>query len=422
MKSTELKKRLAASKIELLSVYSDAKAAALRIISAIEEFEKIWGEERDISVFSTPGRCEIIGNHTDHNGGLAIACAVDRDIIAIAAKNAVEKVRVYSCGYGECSVDIRNLPTPDGVEKHTGEAFVAGVMSAFLNEGLPCGGFDVYIESEITEGVGLSSSAAFEVTVANVNNHLYCDGAVGSVTLAKLSQYAENVYFGKPSGLMDQLSCTLGGFVRIDFENPSEPKIKKIRLPLSESGYELCLVNTGTSHAELNADYKAVSEEMQEVSRIFGRERLRGLGMDGIISKISEVREKLGDRAVMRAFHFIKENERVCRAAAALDSADYAELFSQIKESGRSSFEYLQNVYSPGNPKVQGLALALMLTEEFGKASAYRLHGGGFGGTVIAFIKDAYAEEYSRFMESVFGEGSVARLSVREVGACLLAE
>ena len=288
--------------------------------------------------------------------------------------------------------------------------------------GCSVGGFDCYATSDVLRGSGISSSAAFEVMIGNVFNHLYNEGKVSNVEIAKIAQFAENEYFGKPCGLMDQMACAVGGFVYMDFEDPKSPYIEPISFSLSDAGYYLCIVNTGGNHADLNEDYASVPLEMKKVAAILGREVLRGASEEDILVKAKDIRSTVGDRALMRAVHFLRENKRVELAKAALIEKNTVEFFREVIASGKSSFEFLQNVYTTKNVSEQGLSLALLLTEGFleGKDGAYRVHGGGFAGTIQAYVKKEWVEEYTALMESVFGEGAVMRLGIRPLGACRL--
>ena len=421
MKSEELKQRiLNDNSPALFSLYGDTERAKERFIRAIEKFENIYGSDREVMLFSTPGRSEIIGNHTDHNNGKVIAAAIDRDVIAVAAKNGLGKIRFTSEGYTENVVELDKIGSPESFEKYTSGALIAGVMRAFSDNGIPYGGFDAFACTEVLKGSGLSSSAAFEVMIGNIASHLF-GGSVENEELAKFAQYAENEYFGKPCGLMDQMACAVGGFVYIDFEDKNNPFIEKAEFSPTDAGYKLCIVNTGGNHADLNEDYASVPNEMRAVAKILGKEVLRGVTLPEIIEKIPKIRSSVGDRAVLRAVHYVKENERVAHAREALGARDTDAFFGALISSGRSSFEYLQNVYTTKNPTEQGLSLALMLTDAFGGAGSYRVHGGGFAGTVQAFVPNELADEYAGFMDAVFGAGAVMQLSVRHIGACRLA-
>ncbi len=423
MTSTELKKALREGALSAYAhLYSDIERQTLRMIGAVEAFERTYGEGREVSLFSVPGRSETIGNHTDHNRGRVIAAAIDRDIIAVASPNEDGRVRLLSEGYEPNEVDLSLVDDPDAFENYSSAALVAGVAAGFQKNGHAIGGFDAYSTTEVLKGSGISSSAAFEVMIGNIMNHLYNDGAVSAVELAQISQFAENTFFGKPCGLMDQTACAVGGFVYIDFADPAAPVIEPIGAALSEKGYMLCIVNTGGNHADLNEDYASVPAEMKAVAALLGREVLRGLSEAELLSRAGEIRSSLGDRALLRAIHFIRENERVPAAKAALECGDMDAFFKVILASGHSSFEYLQNVYTVKAVNEQGLSLALALTDGFMQSheGAFRVHGGGFAGTILAFVKDRDAEAYAAAIDAVLGEGATLRLRVRPVGATKL--
>ena len=423
MRASELKKHLLDGALsKYANLYSDLNEQTERFIEAIDEFSAKYGEERDIHIFSVPGRSEISGNHTDHNNGKVLAGAIDRDIIAIAAKNDDGVIRFKSKGFDEDVVLIEDITDPDKFKNYSSTALVAGLANAFSENGYSVGGFDAYSTTMILKGSGISSSAAFEVMVGNILNHLYNDGVVSNVDIAKYSQYAENVFFGKPCGLMDQMACAVGGFVYIDFEDPKSPVVEPIAFSLSDAGYSLCIVNTGGNHANLNDDYASVPSEMKAVAKALSRNVLRGLCEADIIKNIPALRESVGDRAILRAIHFLRENERVVLAKDALKCGDICKFFENVLASGNSSFKYLQNVFTTINVAEQGLSLALAITDGFmnGKGGAFRVHGGGFAGTIQAFVPNAFVDEYCTLMNSVFGEGSVMKLNIRPVGACIL--
>ena len=423
MKANELIKLLNDGGLSKYSaLYSDLERAKKRFITAINEFTKTYGTEKDIALFSVPGRSEIIGNHTDHNRGKVMAGAIDRDIIAVAARNDEGVIRFRSEGYSEDKISIADVCDPDNFRKFTSRALVAGMVQGFANNGYKIGGYDAYSSTEVLKGSGLSSSAAFEVMVGNILNHLYNEGTVSNKEIAKLAQYSENVYFGKPCGLMDQMACAVGGFVYIDFENNSDPVVEPVEFSLSDAGYSLCIVNTGGNHANLTPDYAAVPAEMKAVAKFFGKDVLRGLSEGDIVEKMAEMRKSVGDRALLRALHYIRENERVEGAKEALLSSDVNSFFAIIRESGRSSFEYLQNVYTNQNVAEQGLSLALAVTDGAlaGKTAAFRVHGGGFAGTIQAFVKKEDLSEYAETMDSVFGSGAAMPLNIRPLGAVKL--
>ena len=423
MKSTLLKERLLAgdlSKYE--SLYSDVKYHTDRIILAIEKFEEKYGADRDIYILSVPGRSEILGNHTDHNHGKVMAGAINRDIISVVAKNDKEQIRFFSEGYHESVVGIEASSDKKNFRPFTSTALVAGVVRGFTDAGYKVGGFDAYTTTEVLKGSGLSSSAAFEVMIGNILNHLYNDGNVDNKEIAKIAQFSENVYFGKPCGLMDQMACAVGGFVYIDFKDEKNPEVVPIRFSLGDYGYSLCIVNTGGSHSNLNDDYASVPAEMKAVAKELSVDVLRGSDKVALIEKTRDMREKTGDRAILRAIHFFRENERVESAKNALLSGDADGFFKNIISSGNSSFKFLQNVYTNQNPAEQGLSLALALTEEFlaDHSGACRVHGGGFAGTIQSFIKNEDVSGYIALIDSVFGKGATMPLFVRPLGAVRL--
>ena len=424
MKACELKTLIANGAIEekYSLLYQNPEAQKARFLKAIDEFSALYGEDRDISIFSVPGRSEISGNHTDHNGGCVLAGAIDRDIIAVAAKNDDGIIRFKSEGYNEDVVNLSAIDDPDNFPKYKSVSLVAGLAKGFKNEGYAFGGYDAYSTTQVLKGSGISSSAAFEVMIGNVLNYLYNDGKVSNVEIAKLAQFAENAYFGKPCGLMDQMACAVGGFVYIDFEDNKNPIVEPISDPLGAGNYSLCIVNTGGNHADLNDDYASIPYEMKAVAKEFGKDILRGITEGEIVRAIPTLREKVGDRAILRAIHFIRENERVGEIRNYLKAGDIEGFFSGVIASGASSFKFLQNVYTTINVKEQGLSLALALTEGFlnSKGGAYRVHGGGFAGTIQAFVPDKFVEEYTALMNSVFGEGAVMKLRIRNTGATKL--
>ncbi len=396
-----------------------------RVLAAAEEFGKLYDQngERDVFLYSVGGRSEISGNHTDHNYGRVIAASINLDIIAIAAAREDGVVAVKSEGFPEDVVEAAAAEAPDESKFFTSASIIAGMERAMLDAGFKVGGFDAYTTSNVLKGSGLSSSAAFEVMIGNIISHMYNDGKVDNVEIAKMAQFAENKFFGKPCGLMDQTACAVGGFITIDFADPTAPVINKMDFDLSAKGYSLCIVNTGGNHADLNADYASVPAEMKAVAAAFGRPVLRGLTAEDIVAKIPELRGTVGDRAIMRAMHFIAENERVASQVAALEADDTAAFLDGVIASGNSSYKYLQNVYTVKNVEEQGLSLALCLTENklSGTGAAWRVHGGGFAGTIQAFVPTEIAEDYRAYIDGVFGEGSCYILSVRLAGATRLA-
>lgn len=393
-----------------------------RYSEAVDRFTEIYGDG-NLSVFSVGGRSEISGNHTDHNHGKVIAACINLDILAIAKKSMTGTVRIKSEGFPEDIVYAGAVEKPDPNKYYKSESIIAGMEKAFLNAGYRIGGFDAYTTSNVLKGSGLSSSAAFEVMVGNILNHLYNNGEVSNVEIAKMAQYAENTYFGKPCGLMDQTACAVGGFITIDFLNPSSPVIEKLDFDLSKYGYDLCIVNTGGNHADLNEDYASVPAEMKKAAAYMGKSVLREASKDEFLKLLRTrpaIREELGDRAILRAMHFYDENERVAKQVAALKSGNFEEFKKGVTASGNSSYKYLQNVYTVKNVNEQGLSMALYLTEDFlkGTDGVCRIHGGGFAGTIQAFVPSELTDEYSDMIESVFGKGSCYVLNVRKSGAC----
>ena len=386
-----------------------------RVCRAIREFSKLYGDV-DARVFSTTGRSEISGNHTDHNHGCVLAASVDLDIIAVACKTDDNIIRVKSEGFDE---DVCPLGSGD-FKKYSSVAIIYGVCDGFEKSGAKIGGFRAYTTSSVLKGSGLSSSAAFEDMTGFILSELYNEGKVDNVKIAKISQYAENKFFGKPCGLMDQVACAVGGFVFIDF-GKEEPLITPIKFDLAGAGYDLCIVNTGGNHADLNEDYASVPSEMKAVAACFGKETLRGIKREELLSESAQLRQKLGDRPLLRAFHFINENERVVKQRDALMNGDFGTFLSLVKESGDSSFRFLQNVYTNKNPNEQGLSLAICISENIlGDNGVCRVHGGGFAGTVQAFVKRGFTDEYKTQIEKVFGKGSCSVLSVRAEGTAVI--
>ena len=386
-----------------------------RYKDAARNFLSLYGDGECV-VLSVSGRSEISGNHTDHNKGCVLAASVDVDIIAVVKKTDDGTVRVKSEGFEEDVCPLDKIPNMKKI-LYSSKAIIYGVCDGFRRKGYETGGFCAYTTSTVLKGSGLSSSAAFEDMMGYILSVLYNGGAVPDVEIAKISQYAENEFFGKPCGLMDQVACAVGGFVYIDFGG-YDPEIIPVPFDLSAAGYDLCIVNTGGNHADLNEDYASVPAEMKGVAAVFGKKALRGLKEDDIISKLPEIREKLGDRAALRALHFIRENERVKEQKDALQNKDIDRFLMLAKESGDSSYKYLQNVYTTKNPYEQGLSLALCMTEGFLKGSkgAYRVHGGGFAGTVQAYVPAELTDEYKAYMERIFGTDSCSVLHVRAEG------
>ncbi len=390
-----------------------------RWANLIHKFEEEFGE-RDLHFFSTPGRTEIGGNHTDHNHGRVLAAGVNLDSIAIAAVNGSTVVKMISEGYSEpFTVDLMHLDSVDS-EKGTTSALIRGMAARFQALGYTVSGFHAHVTSDVLPGSGLSSSASIEVLVGTIFNHLFNDGRIPPETIAMIGQYAENHYFGKPCGLMDQMTCAVGGIVTIDFKDPEDPLVKKIDFDFASQDYRLLVVDTGGNHADLTDDYASVPKEMKSVAQALNVEFCRDLESEPFISRIKKLRPLVGDRAILRAFHFLGDNARVLDQVDALETGDFTRFLDLVNASGNSSFKWLQNIYTVKNIREQGVALALAMTEKYIsdiRAGACRVHGGGFAGTIQVFLPAAAVDEYVQRMESIFGEGKVLVLSIRPHGS-----
>ena len=381
------------------------------------KFERQYGRAAEY-IFSAPGRTEIGGNHTDHQHGLVLAAAVTLDTKAAAAENNDGCIRVISEGYAPVTVPIDELEKhPE--ERNTTAALVRGVAAGFLRRGYGVCGFDAYIVSDVLPGSGLSSSAAFEVLIGTVINAL-SGGALSPAEIARIGQYAENEYFGKPSGLMDQTASAVGGIVAIDFADPGAPVITPVEFDFAECGYALCIIDSGADHAELTEEYAAITNELKAVCSVFGKEALRDVPEDEFYARLGEVRQAAGDRAVLRAIHVYEDNKRVRLQLRALENDNFPAFLEYVKESGDSSWMYLQNVIPEGRTARQEVAFALALAKHLlGGHGACRVHGGGFAGTIQAFVPNEQLEEFRSGIEAVLGEGSCHVLSIRPEGGIL---
>ncbi len=406
-------------KLTTLYGKENVNSARERYIKAIEEFTALYGCERELGIYTVAGRSELSGNHTDHNRGCVVAASISLDIIAIASPTDDGIVRVKSEGFPEDVVDINTYTAPVESKFGTSESIIAGMCAGFKMNGHKIGGFAAYTTSSVLKGSGLSSSAAFEDMIGTIESHLYNNGEVGNVEISKLAQFSENKFFGKPCGLMDQVACAYGGIVAIDFKDTKDPVITPVDFDFTGAGYNLCIVSTGGNHADLTDDYASVPAEMKAVAAYFGKEVLRETDEKEVIAAIPSLRESLGDRAIMRALHFFNENKRVEAQKNALLSGDIDTFFENVKASGRSSFCYLQNVYTTKNVTEQGLSLALCLAEKLlsDKSAAWRVHGGGFAGTIQAFVRSENVAEFKTLMDSCFGEGACMVLNIRPIGA-----
>ena len=406
---------------------ADLAGVRARYLAAIDSFEALYGADRaetcEVRLFSVPGRSEISGNHTDHNHGRVLAASISLDIIAVAAATGKNEIRIKSEVFDEDIVSLDDVQTVRPDEKYKASAIIRGMCDGFVRGGRAIGGFVAYTTSNVLKGSGLSSSAAFEDMVGNLLNHFFNGGKVEAVEIAKTAQYAENVHFGKPCGLMDQTACAVGGFVAIDFKNPADPVVEKLPFDLDAAGLSLCIVNTGGNHADLNEDYASVPADMKAAAKFLGADVLADTTKEALLAKAAEIRAALGDMCFLRALHFFNENKRVAAQRDALEKGDLAAFLAGVRESGLSSATKLQNVYTVKNVKEQGLTVALALAGEVLDGvpnSAYRVHGGGFAGTIQAFVPKTLVNAFIAAEEAVFGKGSVYVLSVRPYGAVAL--
>lgn len=406
----------------------DGKDASLekarkRAIRVIEEFVKQFGSSAhaDVALFSGPGRTEIGGNHTDHQHGRVLCGSVDLDMLACAAPNGTDMIRICSEGYPVVNISLSQL-FPREEERNTSAALVRGVAAKMVELGYTLFGFDAYVTSDVLSGSGLSSSAAYEVLVANILNH-YCGGALDDIEIAKISQYAENIYFGKPCGLMDQMGASVGGAVAIDFEDPAAPVVKKVEYDFSKCGHALCIVDTGSCHADLTDDYAEITREMGAVAAYFGKQYLREVPEEEFYAAIPSLRVCAGDRAVLRAMHYYEDDRRAAEEADALNQGDFDRFLALVNASGISSATNLQNIWSVAAPKDQAVSLALALGKRLlGGTGAIRVHGGGFAGTIQAFVPNEKLAAFKSGMETVLGPRKCHVLHIRPEGGCLVIE
>ena len=395
---------------------AEAEAQRARYAALDTAFAEEFGATDALEYFSAPGRTEIGGNHTDHNHGKVLAAAVNLDVIAAVKKTDNGVIRLKSAGYPMDTVDTADLAVKEE-EKERSAALIRGVCARLSALGYKVGGFDAVTASRVLKGSGLSSSAAFEVLVVTILSHLYNDDAIDPVEAAQVSKYAENVYFGKPSGLLDQMAASVGGFTTMDFVDPAAPKIEKIDFDLGKFGYALCVVDTGGNHADLTGEYAAVPAEMKAVAAELGASVLREVDEEKFYAAIPSLRKTVGDRAILRAIHFFRDNRIVDEEVSALKSGDFEAFKQLVIASGRSSATNLQNVFAVVNPQEQGLSLALALIERLLEGrGAYRVHGGGFAGTVQAYVPLDMLAEFRKEIEAVFGAGACYVLSIRSAG------
>ena len=400
-----------------------------RYINALNRFTQLYGEG-DVLIFSAPGRSEIGGNHTDHQNGKVLAASINLDIIAVVrpvnSKESVSEegslsghsgvnagiIRIVSDDYPMLEVSLSDTDINKD-EYSTTKALVKGVIAGFKKKGA----FDAFITSDVPMGAGLSSSAAFETLIGTIQSHIYNAGKISAEDIAVIGQMAENEYFGKPCGLMDQMACSVGNMVYIDFNNKENPVVNKLDVDIKKFGYSLCITDTKGSHKDLTDDYADIRREMNAVASYFGQEVLRGITLKDILDNFKELQEKFGDRSILRAVHFIEENERVENEVNALISGNIDEFLRLVSKSGDSSYKYLQNIYSTKDTANQGVSLGLMMSEIFlGDNGECRVHGGGFAGTILAIVKDTAIDEYRRNMDKIFGDGASMILQIRHCG------
>jgi galactokinase len=401
---------------KLKTLYADINSAKARYSAALTKFEELFGTNRDPIFISAPGRTEIGGNHTDHQRGSVLAAAIDLDIICIVAPKKEKQIHIISEGYPPDTVRLDCL-NPQPHEVGTAAGLIRGVAEWFKLNGFKIGGFDAYTNSQVIGGSGLSSSAAFEVAVGNILSRLYNGGRIPPEQIAVMGQYAENTHFGKPSGLMDQMASSVGGFVKINFSEPGNPIIEPVDFDLSASNYSLCIVDTKGSHAGLTDEYAQITVEMNEIAQHYGKCYLSEVDENEIYADIPILREKSGDRAVLRAMHYFAEDARVHKQFNALAKGDITEFLNLVNESGNSSYQLLQNIYTPDTPVNQEIALALAVSKRIlAGEGACRVHGGGFAGTIQAFVPNSLIKRYCNEMEKIFGADSCSVLKIRPVG------
>ena len=415
-----LKEELLQGKYEELfrDIYQDeneAKRQNSRYAQAVAKFEELFGEKQ-VEIYSAPGRSEVGGNHTDHQHGMVLATSINLDAIGIVSPSASPVIQVVSEGYDMVEVDIEDLEEKYE-EEGTTAALIRGVAAALAEKGYKIGGFQAYITSDVLIGAGLSSSAAFEIIIGTIFSGLFNNMEIDPVEIAKAGQYAENVYFGKPCGLMDQMASAVGGLIHIDFQDPQVPSVKKVPSDFQAYQYSLCIVDTKSSHANLTDDYAKIPEEMKKVAAFFKKNVLREVEEEEFFREIPGLRSILGDRPVLRALHFFEEEKRVEKQVEALEQGDFPRFLELVKESGNSSFKYLQNIYINRDEQNQSMSVALGASESIlQNHGVSRVHGGGFAGTIQVFAENSYVEEYRNKIDHIFGKGSCHVLKVRQQG------
>ncbi len=399
------------------------EAARQRSAHVIQSFHAAFQPgDAPAALFSGPGRTEIGGNHTDHQHGHVLCGSVDLDMLCCAAPNGKNVIRVLSEGYPALEVQLDSL-LPREEERNGSAALVRGVAAKISELGYPLTGFDAYATSDVLSGSGLSSSAAYEIMIANILNHFCCNGELDSIQMAKVGQYAENIYFGKPCGLMDQMGSSVGGAVAIDFADPATPVVEKVEYDFSQSGHVLCIVDTGSCHADLTDDYADITREMGAVAAHFGKQFLRDVPEADFRVALPTLREKCGDRAVLRSLHYYDDDRRAIEEANALKSGDFTRFLALVNASGTSSALHLQNTWSIAEPKNQAIPIVLAVGRELlGDTGAIRVHGGGFAGTIQAFVPNEKLATFRHGMEALLGSGMCHVLHIRPQGGCVVAK
>ena len=408
----------------LASLYCCAPAEtaseAARYAAVLDGLEKTFGSHAEAGLYSAPGRTEIGGNHTDHQHGRVLAGSVNIDMIAAAAPNDKNQLRVQSEGYDLCVIDLNDLEARKE-EENTTAALLRGECAAFTQRGAKLAGLDVYISSNVPKGSGVSSSAAFEVLIGVILNDCFMAEKVSPIAIAQIGQWAENVYFGKPCGLMDQMASSVGNIITIDFASPAKPVVEPVAVDFSKAGLALCILDSGADHADLTDEYAAIPAECRAVAAVCGGEVLRDVPFETFLAKLPECRRQCGDRAVLRAFHVYADNDRVAKQVAALHDGDFGTFLSLVNESGCSSWEYLQNVIPAGYKEHQEVGVTIAAAKHLlGDKGAVRVHGGGFAGTVQAFVPVEMLDEFKAGMETILGEGRCHVLSIRPEGGAVL--
>ena len=408
----------------LASLYCCAPAEtaseAARYAAVLDGLEKTFGSHAEAGLYSAPGRTEIGGNHTDHQHGRVLAGSVNIDMIAAAAPNDKNQLRVQSEGYDLCVIDLNDLEARKE-EENTTAALLRGECAAFAQRGAKLAGLDVYVSSNVPKGSGVSSSAAFEVLIGVILNDCFMTEKVSPIAIAQIGQWAENVYFGKPCGLMDQMASSVGNIITIDFASPAKPVVEPVAVDFSKAGLVLCILDSGADHADLTDEYAAIPAECRAVAAVCGGEVLRDVPFETFLAKLPECRRQCGDRAVLRAFHVYADNDRVAKQVAALHDGDFDTFLRLVNESGRSSWEYLQNVIPAGYKEHQEVGVTIAAAKHLlGDKGAVRVHGGGFAGTVQAFVPVEMLDEFKAGMEAILGEGRCHVLSIRPEGGAVL--